>query len=264
MNGAQAASKNRAIWRGVLWLATAASLLWGGVFTLRALSDERVLRTIALAETQGAPTDEAQALALAGWIDRKVPRLTIGDLDRPFLRMGPTEIIEKGGMCGELSRLLINLLREVKIPAHRVYLFDQGRFTDAVDTFNVNVEAWIDGRWVVFDTYYYEHFRLADGRLATTADLVRDRDLLKQSKTPLKATSYLHVSRINWSRPRWIGPMLFRLVSLALGERARDLALPAIFEQPNMLLGLAGLCVAVLGMLLILLGRNDRAEQRTT
>ena len=140
-------------------------------------------------------------------------------------------------MCGEFTRVLIALVRQVGIPAHRIYLYEH---PDRADTarnlpYNVNAEVLVDGRWVVFDVFYNVSFTLAGGRLATREDLVRDRSLLEQSAIPQKPSAYLHVAGINWSRPPVIAPLLYRGLHALIGERVNRLTLPYIFEQPALL-----------------------------
>ena len=131
-----------------------ASFLPSGYFVARQRQeDEAVLAFVAARGLQGAPRTKDTAMAVSRALraefevrEERWKKMRLSE--RPFLRHDTAWLLEtKEGLCGEGTRVLVNLLQEMGFDATRVSLYD--RFLRSEHTL---ASVLVDGREVFVDS----------------------------------------------------------------------------------------------------------------
>jgi len=168
-----------------------------------------------------------------------------------FLRANPMEILNPriGGQCGEFSRITIVLLNKLKIPAHRVYLFEHDKDGNLFSN-HVVIEVFIDGDWVLVDPMYKMIFydrktgrffnsRVDDpGRYREFIDRFPGISLNRCNAPnsfiysyPIDYINLRNNSLIYWKRVP-AGSFLKKTFSILFPKRKNDISLPVFMERP--------------------------------
>jgi hypothetical protein len=178
-----------------------------------------------------------------------------------FLKARPLDVLERGGFCGNKSRLLVTLLDLRGIGARVAYLYNEAGNAEPdigqpyVTAF---VEVNLNGRWVVADPYLGVVFRNVTGAPATAAELASDPALIRVA-TPAwyepEFFNYREIRGIRWGKFP-LGEEIRRGIALLTSPAwANGIHYPWWAHRPNLVLsGVAGVasCVALIAGVLLL------------
>lgn len=163
-----------------------------------------------------------------------------------FLRPTPLQVIEKGGDCGDRSRLLIAMLRLRGIHASKWALYNaEGESKHAV------VQAQVESGDMVADPLFGIWFPKARGGYYAIPELRRDPRILQQRIEELRAKGlrpgaarlefyefneyiYTDARTINWNKS-FIMKFAYRVLYAILRGKADDIGRPALVEEPPLM-----------------------------
>jgi hypothetical protein len=219
-------------------------------------AETRVLRTFERVSRWEYFDESRISSPLLRWVARIEHRSPLHLSARSTLTGGVDHI----GPCGSLSRSMIVLLRQAKIPVRKVILY-----TPAGIPKHTVVEVSLDGEWRVFDpTYGWYWRRSGDGEIASADDLCRDRALFVSIQErlphyPVEEYGYCQAQHLRWEKIPGL-PRVRRLLTGVLGEeRMRAIGTPYLYERPSYLVGAGFLG---LGLVLLLVRRRLPASER--
>jgi hypothetical protein len=195
-------------------------------------------------------------------------------LTHPVLKLlGPPASLvhQRGGHCGRRSRLLIAILKQMDIEAHKVHLLN-GRFRDFNHSqayVHAVVEARINGRWIVLDPLYNIVFRNESGGLARLAEIQRDSAIFaagvrsadeRYANYHTELYTYDNYRKFIWSSFPG-GETVYGAYERLVGtQRARDTVGPSLLEEPLRALAISSYGAA--GILLLILAYSVNRRWR--
>ena len=178
---------------------------------------------------------------------------------------GPSDVLRWGsdyrGGCGSHTRVVVSMLQASGVQSRPLFLLDgSGTARHTV------VQARVDGRWVVADSYYGIIYRRRDGQLATAPEIAADpawyREQTQKARNYPASYDYGRVSIMNWQKVPVLLPALRALSIAAFGaEPVDDFARPSIWMWPRAMMSLGSLAAALL--LAIIAGWRGRRRQRS-
>jgi glycosyltransferase involved in cell wall biosynthesis len=185
--------------------------------------------------------EKEKAIAIFNWTVKNIKAGKV-DLNLPWFFLTSRKIIERGkGLCSESARVFITLCQKAGLKARRVSLysaeFDFSQTTGRSSGSHGIAEVYIEGRWVVFDTFWGKFFLVGEDRLASIKDIQENPwivdDILPGINPPL-SEYYYKVQYINWNHYSW----LIKVHSLGyhfIGERIDGVKVPYLLWQPELL-----------------------------
>jgi hypothetical protein len=217
--------------RSSLLLLACAPIAAGLFYLARFYRDRAWLADLARDVTAkaGAVTPSERALALRDYLRRTVTYHGAEHDDRPYLRSTARETIESGkGYCGESTRALLALAREVGVRGQRVNLYgDRLNHVVAELEFEPGKLVLVDAQdCPEFNAYFDARDRSLDEAIGASDAWFRD------------------YSNINVRRVPVLGSFVQRV-------RTREGWLTDLMEEPSLLLFGAWTSVGVLGPLMV-------------
>jgi hypothetical protein len=160
------------------------------------------------------------------------------------------------GPCGTMSRLLLNALWRLDIPARPLCLLnnDQGKGGG-----HVMVEFYDGGRWLVVSPADTAHiWRNTRGEIATAEEIKQDREIFKQIYKIRPDYDYLfdnykHISFEN------LPPVISEMIKFTLGSELFDrLEIPKLYDQPKRAFFYSSVALCLMFGVLAVIAKNKR------
>jgi hypothetical protein len=219
---------------------------------------ERLDTVLALSETIFATTNRVLPRDSLGWYDRWESTTFFNVTSAVSLKHGEFGIIDHSqvGPCGTMSRVLLNALWKLEIPARKLQLMSGTKHT---------VVEYLDrGRWAVVspsDSSYV--WRKDNGAPATAGEIASDTTLFHRiySVHPNFAYTFASLSHIRWEKvPLAIHQAMVLLLGAATCETMET---PHLYDEPRTLFFLASLVLTALsGLTTLTLWRMRRSGAR--
>lgn len=182
-----------------------------------------------------------KALAIFHWT---VEKIKAGDVEStpPWFFLTSRRIVERGrGLCSESARVFITLCHKVGLKARRVSLYSKefnfARTTAASPGSHGIAEVFLEGKWVVFDTFWGKVFLTEENRLASIEDIRQNPwvvDRILTGINPPLSEYYRDARHINWNHYSWL-ITVHSLCYYFMGNKIDELQLPYMFLQPELL-----------------------------
>ena len=190
-----------------------------------------------------------------------------------FLLPTPRQVIEQGGDCGDVSRLVIRLLRQHGIKASKWALY-----TQKMKSVHAVVEVEAETGKMVVDPLFDLWFPRPDGgyygirELRQSPSILQDRvqSLLQEGvqtrssdlrSYPLDVYTYQYAKSINWEK--WVGMSLaYESIEQVMGSAIDDLERPTFVESPQLIVAIMAGAIQVGLVGLYLVGIRMRRRKR--
>lgn len=165
------------------------------------------------------------------------------------------EVIQWGGdidgPCGALTRVFIVLGRRAKLKIRKLQLCSMPGDPERKWGHTV-AEAYLDGRWVVFDCSSNFCWVKDNGELASVADLASDETLYKsilnwRPKYMIDKLHYRHsVYHFRFTKIPIFGGLIFKILKHFIGDKVKEIETPYIYERPKLLVACFFLLLAAI------------------
>jgi hypothetical protein len=151
-----------------------------------------------------------------------------------YLRSTDLDLLDVSGSCGSASMVLARTLQSMGFPFRIGQMYVNGNFGG-----HILVEVWSNGRWMVLDPLFNQHFIKPDGNLASFKDVQNNFAYYSKQILPNtpKQYQYEDVRYTNWEKIPLISPVAKKLLDLVYGEtRANEICLRKYIIRTNMIL----------------------------
>ncbi len=192
------------------------------------LNDNRIFSKISRDIVQKENDPVRKAILITNWVHRNI-RLKMYRL--PNIMQTPKFILRKGGLCGSFAKVAAVLMREQRIPARLLFIYYKGA------PVHIITEAYLRGKWRVFDPDFGYIYFEKDSLPATADDIVQNPDIMRNVINPkIYPETYIlkDVRRTNWTRIPG-GKLLYRFLKKEIGKKADYISLNVITLRPKIL-----------------------------
>ncbi len=192
------------------------------------LNDNRIFSSISRDIVQNESNPIKKAILINNWAHKNI-KLTPHKI--PNIIQTPKFILRKGGVCGSFAKITAVLMREQGIPARLLFIYYRGVPTHVI------TEAYIKGKWRVFDPDFGYIYFGKDSLPETADDIVKNPDIMKRV---IDAKDYpdryilRDVRRTNWTKIPG-GNVLYKFLKKRIGKRADWICINVITLRPKIL-----------------------------